>query len=336
MSSASSVVVYVLSADPNGSRAQSVGKLFSAPYFETIGTEIQTPAVLPTNVVSSNLPLNQGLEAYRVNWALSHARDTEPDKYVIIAKDTSVSAATSDTVQKVVSSAINTGGWDVCYLCKWLDRCDLYNFSSAPTVGSQSTVTYDIVNTKYPNGVQAIMFSPNGIAKILGLTALPSKQSFLPLKSSLGSSLTNAITRGDLVATCIVPNLISYDMTAPGTKSTEFYKVNECAVLPPGGMPSRSATTTPGVAGVLATPGASKNVVVTTGGTSGWVWFWILVILALLFILGWYLIKKRNASKLLSEVELPEYPLSPPVGVPMELPSTQLGLPPGPFAPLYQ
>jgi hypothetical protein len=264
----SQVCVYILSADANSPRATQAKSLFSNGLFIVNIVTMSTPNNLVTSPKQGH---DDAVEAYRVSWCLNHARNQYPTNYVIVAKDTSVSNADPDTIADIVSAATNSKDWNLCYLCKWLDRCDLYA-DKKPIEG----MTTLIAKTQSPHGVQAIMFSPDGRDIILGQKPMKNNQAFTPITQPLGIQLNEAITSGWIDATCIVPNLIEYDVTA-ARSAHDYQKLNECAVQVTPVQQNRGHS---GVTGPVA-PGTTQ--LQQTGGISGW-WFVLIVIIVLLIL----------------------------------------------------
>lgn len=257
------MIVYILSTDPESIRTTMVQSLFDHPMFRTNIVNITPPAVIPTPTYDAKLELTPFNEAFRVNWCLSNGQQRYPRSNLIVVKDTSVSNTDAGTIAEIVSAAITSGNWDLCYLCRWLDRCDLYT-DKKPITGRTTL----IAKTQSPQGVQAIMFSPIGRDRVLGTARLSNGDTFTPIRKPLGVQLNEVITSGALTATCIVPNLIEYDITA-STRSSDYLKLNECEV--------NGSTPTP------PTPDNGPKFKFNMK------WFWIiLIIVALLLLVLWY------------------------------------------------
>jgi hypothetical protein len=277
----SQVCVYILSADPNSIRTSQAKSLFSNGLFIVNIVTMNTPDNLVTAPTQSH---DDAVEAYRVSWCLNHARNNYSSNHVIVVKDTSVSNVDPNAIADIVSAVMSSKDWHLCYLCRWLDRCDLYT-DKRPING----MTTLIAKTQSPHGVQAIMFSPEGRDVVLGHKQMKNQQSFVPISRPLGVQLNEAVASGWLDATCIVPNLIEYDITA-ARSAHDYKKLNECEVqvLPVQAGPTGSGLPGPapvGATGATGAVGAPGNVQLQqTNGLSGW-WF-VLIVLIVLIILA--------------------------------------------------
>jgi len=261
----SQIPVYILSHDSNSPRANQVQSLFFHPLFLVNIVSISPPPGLQE---TPTLSLGDALEAYRISWCLNHAREKYPDKYVIIVKDTSVSSASADTIAEIISAAVTAKDWQVCYLCRWRDQCNLYS-DKRPIEGTSSL----LVKTKSPHGTQAIMFSPSGREIILGHAPMKNSQTFTPITKPFEVQLNEAIANDWIDATCIVPNLIEYDITA--AKSPDDYlKTHDC-VPPPTPVPEPPV----------------MNRQYQQNGISLW-WFLLLIIIVLVIL--WLAARKSN------------------------------------------
>lgn len=167
--------------------------------------------------------------------ALKYCRRNE---YLILCKNTSTSNASSLTIMKMIKEIINNfdnNPWDIVYLCKWLDRCDMYSdrhdFSDSNS---------KLVRTYSPYGTQCLLISPEGQDKLLELyPSLKSKKKdntsieedsdihIEHVDATLGIALNQAINDGKLVAMTVSPNLINFDPTK-ASKSVDYRKTIEC------------------------------------------------------------------------------------------------------------
>lgn len=221
------IVVYILSPDPNSQRTAQVQSLFDDKRFHINIANISPPADLQS---SNNWSTNSDkLETYRVKWCLHHAQQHHPTNYIIISKDTSISSVPSDVIADQVSSIIHNKSqnseykFDLFYLCKWLDRCDLYT-GVKPIEGTSSLV----MQTYSPRGFQCIMLSPRGRDVVLGQAPMTNGKYFSPNEGkSLASHLNDAIMNRNIQAFCIHPNLIDYDITAAKSQD-DYRKLSEC------------------------------------------------------------------------------------------------------------
>lgn len=281
----SPVPVYLLSANPEEARSSTVKSFFRHPMFTLNEVYIEPPTEYRHRLIGSNLSRKHFLEAHRLNWCLRQAKERYPNDHVIVIKDSSVCHADAETVAEIIGAAIEAGGWDVCYLCRWLDRCDLYT-ERKPVLG-RSTL---IVKTQAPQGFQAIMFSPEGRDIILGEKDLRVGGKFTPVRKPIGHQLSETIARGGLNATCIVPNLIQFDISAAKSPN-DHMKLSEChpqAPLPVGGNNDPPTGTLP-----MGTYGATNLMTKTSSSFSIPGWLWLLLLFGLLLLLIWYFSRQK-------------------------------------------
>lgn len=111
--------------------------------------------------------------------------------------------------------------WDLFYLCKWLDRCDLYK-----TCTKVKNLTR-IVKTESPLGLQAIVFSPSGRDMVLGKKKMRNCEYFPPILLPLGDQLNLAIEDKAMKAITVTPNLFEYDVLL-SKFTTDLLKLCEC------------------------------------------------------------------------------------------------------------
>ncbi len=170
-------------------------------------------------------------EANQVIEALYNASKCFPEDFCIIIKDTSVTNSTTEEIVKIILSAIDINkdnkyckkhNWQLCYLTKWLDRCDLYK-EEAKIKGVTK-----IVKTFSPLGIQSILFSPEGRDIIIGKHRMNNGKFFIPpINSPLGDQFNLNIGLGNINATCVVPNLFNFNVML-STNDIDFLKQCEC------------------------------------------------------------------------------------------------------------
>ena len=119
--------------------------------------------------------------------------------------------------------------WDLFYLCKWLDRCDLYKKCTEKK-------GINLVKTYSPLGIQALMFSPRGRDMTLGCIPLrPIKDDdchqdceyFTPITLPLDEQLAFVIEDGQMKAIAATPNIFEFDITL-AKLNTDLLKMAEC------------------------------------------------------------------------------------------------------------
>ena len=144
-------------------------------------------------------------------------------KFVIICRDEAVSNVSPNDLLEVVYSCMRNyenHPFDLLYLSKWLDRCDLH--ANARNVGAVR-----VVETLEPHGLCCLMLSPSGISKFLS-TWNPELNPHVG--ASLDDDLSLAISEGKFIALTTSPNLVSFD-TQKRKNDKDFEKTHECVVI---------------------------------------------------------------------------------------------------------
>lgn len=200
----SKIQVYILTRDEKTKSYSAISSLFCRDYFDVYPTTLK-------GVHKSNL-LIKTLSGALIN------------KWVLYIKDNSITNADSDTVRDVIYKAIEWHGngqkWDLFYLSKWLDRCDLYTKNHNLILRLHNSW---ITQTHSPNGEQAILFSPGGVKRVLGLIKSENGKYI----SQKHGNITQEIENGSLVAVAITPNLFSFDVLNAKSIS-DLAKTSEC------------------------------------------------------------------------------------------------------------
>jgi len=220
------VNVYILTSDENNERVRKLKKLFLNEIFDIIVITISPISGIETKPSIKN---NQSLNSQRIIKCLNKSRIHNLENYTIIIKDTSISSSSSEVVTKVILKLIEISqkvNWDIAYLNKWLDRCDLYN--SEKNIEIEDLSIY-ITETFSPNGTQALMFSKDGRDRILGLKPLLDNSSFIPFNNSIDLSLHIAIENKKLIAYTVVPNLFEYNIIFSENIS-DIVKSHDCRI----------------------------------------------------------------------------------------------------------
>jgi hypothetical protein len=256
------VAVYLLASDVNATRTAKLSKLFAEPLFSVNVMAISPPSNLTPE---EKMSVKDLVEAYRVKWCLKDAENRYPRNHVIIVKDTSAAEASPKQVADVVSAATNNGVWDVCYLSKWMDRCDLYT-DKKPINQTMTT----LVKTMAPNGLQALIVSPKGRDVILGNKPMKNGKMFDMLSGPLAQKLNENIVNGNLDATATVPNLLSFDVNS-ANKPEDYLKTHEC----------------------LVPADASKKLQELGRRNSSWYWL-LLIIVIIVLLLIWFFWSKKH------------------------------------------
>lgn len=221
------VNVYIISIskpdEPGGisPQAKRLYDLFASPLFQTTILKLDSPSKnIKTNYPGFNNEASN--ELYRFILALKDGINTNNKEPVLYITDTSVTDADASTVEAIVTSLI-TNNWDVCYLSKWLDSCDLY--TDKKQINKNGTVLVNAVN---PQGIQALMIRPDRFLLDANTGEISLKNgNKIAFENDLSSTLQKLIVSKQINAATVTPNLFNVDpMTI--TKSEDYIKLNEC------------------------------------------------------------------------------------------------------------
>lgn len=255
------IYVYILSDNAKSERVKTVKRIFNDPRFN-----VAVVSVLPTesadDVKSGNANDDMRIEHHRVMRSLNDAHINHPKSHCIVVKDTTITSATSKDIGDIVSKFVVKDDMDISYLCKWMDRCDLYTHREQVLSGGSM-----IVKTQSPNGIQCVLFSPHGRDIVLGRRKMTDGNIFKLLRPhDIGYSLNKEILNNNISASAVVPNLVDYDPTAARCND-DYNKGSEC---------------------VNPDDGASEG----SSATSFW---WILLLIILIIIIVFVVIKLKNS-----------------------------------------
>jgi hypothetical protein len=256
------VNVYIISLskpdEPNGisPQAKRLFELFASPIFQTTILKLDQ---IPNNIKTEYKGFVEESKNELYRFILSLKDGSKSKNPILYITDTSVTDADASTVEAIVTSLL-TNEWDVCYLSKWLDSCDLY--SEKKQINKNGTVLVNAVN---PHGLQAIMVRPDRflIDAVTGEVSLKDGSKIM-FENNVSQTLQKLISSKKLLATTVSPNLFSVD---PLTiqKKEDWVKLNECR------DPTR-----PSGEGQPELPEMSKM---------DNIWFWVFVGLLVLLIL---------------------------------------------------
>lgn len=174
----------------------------------------------------------------------------DENDYVLICKSSCVSASSSNTILNLIEKVIenNENGdncFDLFYLSKWLDRCDLYSNVYECDSGLK------IVNTFSPNGIHCLMFSPKGREKFMKYYSPeenPIRDMTLSqvLNNRIGQRCQEYVNLDEdetFIAITTTPTLINYDIiNGKGNKHNNL-KLSECRDIPHPSKPEPTPTT---------------------------------------------------------------------------------------------
>lgn len=114
-----------------------------------------------------------------------------PNYPQIILKDTSITHLSSHKIRIILDTILKileTRGWDICYLCDWLE--DFHQLKVIAKLGHQQI----LYQTLHPHGVQSVIISSHGRKKILGYQDLTSKGIELGLNKNIIHQKLKAFT----------------------------------------------------------------------------------------------------------------------------------------------
>lgn len=145
----------------------------------------------------------------------------DKDTPIIIIRDTSVSIS-ENTVSTVLRSINLNDEYDIFYLCKWHDRCDLFRTVSKFDGNGR------IVQTSHPFGIQAMILSPSGISILRGDRSMKNGVKFsMNMDGCLSEQLAQQIYKGNITAYTTDPNLFEFNVEY-ATRNSDMKKRQEC------------------------------------------------------------------------------------------------------------
>jgi hypothetical protein len=244
--------VYILTDNSKSDKVKTVKHIFENNIFT-----VTTISVHPEHETKDENEIDQ----HRIFSSLNDSYMHHKDDYCILVKDNTITTNSPERIAEHINIFKSKADSDVIYLCKWLDRCDLY--TNKEKVLSEGSM---VVKTQSPQGIQCIMFSPTGRDIILGKKTMKNNKYFkVKQHNDLGYSLNREIVAGNIDANCVVPNLVDYDPTTARCNS-DYNKTKEC----------------------IDPEHANKN----ESNNSGY--WWILLIIVILIILIIAIIKLKN------------------------------------------
>lgn len=158
--------------------------------------------------------------------ALLLARNVSPQSPCIIIKNTSVSDLTPDTMAANIKQVLSIPHFQLCYLCKWLDACQYYRNSTSDPIKPSDPTAY--MFTRYPGGLQSILFTPEGRDMILGLIPMLNGKMF-KICEDFENNLRTDIYEGNVRAITSVPNIVNFDIVLNASRYDDYIKTNECS-----------------------------------------------------------------------------------------------------------
>lgn len=215
------IIVYILTQDEDelSDEVISLSRLFRDELFIVQPRNIPIPVGMNNNTDQS---IQQSAEAYRIIKCLKDARKKYHSLNVLIIKDNCITVARRKSITNICLSACNIHDWDICYLTKWLDRCDLH--SDRRKIPDE---TATLARSKSPHGIQALMFSPSGRDILIGKKTMRNKNMFPLITKSLDVVLNDVIEKEYILAYCVNPNVFTFN-TSYIKSITDLAKLSEC------------------------------------------------------------------------------------------------------------
>lgn len=140
---------------------------------------------------------------------------------------------------------------DLFFLCKWHDACNKYvDVENTDNTNHGSTLKWSV----QPTATQAIMYTSRSRDYI--------HNALLTATIPLSDILNINISKGNLLATVFVPNIIDFDIDL-ATSNEDYNKLNECAPV------QESTTNTTNTASIL----------------------WLIIIIIIIILVAWALIQ---------------------------------------------
>lgn len=144
--------------------------------------------------------------------ALSLLQDSE---YLLYLEERAITYLSSEQLQEIIQKSIefrSTYSWDIFYLYKILDRCEVYFHPDNLSLKLKNRA--HLVRTLSPNGTLALFISKNGI------------ETLLRTRSFTNSRIRPLIEQGALKAITITPNAFHLDQKV----QREWFANLECSV----------------------------------------------------------------------------------------------------------
>ena len=216
-------VVYILTDDEYKNEVEKLYRIFDKHYFVVQTITLSHQAYKNSDTLSEK----DYNEIHRVDSALLKSNKKYNSMYTIILKDTCKIQISKDDLYDTLNDAVKynekKSDWDICYLCRWLDRCDLC------TPVKNTPTNLSLLETYSPHGVQALMFSPAGRNKCLGIEPTHTGGYFTPIDVPLDTKLNADIEYGSLKAITYSSNIFQYDVKH-AYRDSDYVKYSICRI----------------------------------------------------------------------------------------------------------
>ena len=191
-----------------------------------------------------------------------HVLDREelhnPKDCTLLIKQSCTSNLDSDKVYEVIN-ALQTkkSEFDIFYLTTWGDACQKRR---------EFWKKHNIYTCHEPNGLQAVMLTPMGRKRILGLQKMKNGHKFQREEHRcLGDCLRDAVMNNELTAITSFPPLVHFDHSS-ATHNTHYAYLNHCRAV---------------------------NCNDSNNNTTAYVWFIVAFVLLLLIVWAYWFGKRR-------------------------------------------
>jgi hypothetical protein len=242
------VIILITEKGSSDTNIKNLKYVFSDPFFKTESIMVNPPKnITPVKKVTMYDLINN----HRYKKSIEYAEEIDLVKPVITILDTSISYETPISMRNKIENLITNVNFDLCYLCKWYDECEL-------SKEVETYVSNDGIKLYYTNnarGTQALLLKERGKDFLLQRNEFMSED-IKPFHDLLYTQTKNP----DFVTVCFTPNIVKYDIKF-SKNSTDYLKLNECKL-------------------------AQKNI---NNDTVIYIWFILLIILIL--IVAWAVIK---------------------------------------------
>lgn len=180
------IPVYIIATgDPRSPYVAKLSALFDTGYFEV-------------SVVQAKDGKGHDKERKAFLYALENAHELAPNDPCIIVKDYMFSNLSSNDMYHLIDNIVNNAEWDLCYLARYLDKCNGKIILNDVTTGGA------LVTTKSAEGDDAVMYSPKARDSLHSLLEKHKHDSMAEL-------LHKQLVEGKLVGVAMSPPAIQYN-----------------------------------------------------------------------------------------------------------------------------
>jgi hypothetical protein len=138
---------------------------------------------------------------------------TSESENILLLKSDIIPIVNDNDLNKIIEYLEQNENYDIAYLSRWLDRCDLIE-----KVDKIEGTSFEVIKPHILNGTSALYFNKKGKNKILSMF---SDLYLQPLSFTLNSKNINKIA--------ITPNPFQFDYTMAKSKN-DYLKTSECKI----------------------------------------------------------------------------------------------------------